>query len=61
MKFSNNTNVWDVMVTALYLSYLLAAFGGTAYMVQVYDWSAWWFVLTVMVLAGVRIRTGSFN
>lgn len=56
MKLSD-TNFNDVLVTILFLSYMLATFGGTAYLIQVYDWSPWWFLMTFCMM--VKIKTGS--
>ena len=36
-----------VLIIALYN---LALFAGTAYLIIEYDWSAWWFLLTVLVM-----------
>jgi len=36
-----------VLIIALYN---LALFAGTAYLIIEYDWSTWWFLLTVLVM-----------
>lgn len=33
---------------AIILIYRLLALAGTAYLVQVYNWSGWWFLLTII-------------
>jgi len=40
-------NPITVLIIALYN---LCLFAGTAYLVIEYDWSAWWFLLTVVIL-----------
>lgn len=40
----DNTNGWDVLVSFFFMSYILALMGGVAYLVQVHDWSPWWFL-----------------
>ena len=40
-----------VLIIALYN---LALFAGTAYLIIEYDWSAWWFLLTVLVMGMYR-------
>jgi hypothetical protein len=40
-------NPITVLIIALYN---LSLFAGTAYLVIEYDWSAWWFLLTVLVM-----------
>jgi cytochrome c oxidase subunit IV len=52
-----NTNVWDFLSIAATLSYLLAVFGGTAYMVEKYNWSPWWFLLA-LALGSIKVKTG---
>lgn len=39
-----------VLIIALYN---LSLFAGTAYLI-IYDWSAWWFLLTVLVMGMYR-------
>lgn len=36
----------------LAMIYNLVLLGGTAYLVTTQNWSAWWFLLTVLLLAG---------
>ena len=38
----------DTIVAIVVLSYDLALLAGTAYLVQVHDWSMWTFVLTAL-------------
>ena len=40
-----------VLIIALYN---LALFAGTAYLIIEYDWSAWWFLFTVLVMGMYR-------
>ena len=40
-----------VLIIALYN---LSLFAGTAYLIIEYDWSAWWFLLTVLVMGMYR-------
>ena len=35
----------------LYMIYNLMLLGGTAYLVGWHEWSPWWFLLTVLLLA----------
>ena len=53
----NNTNFWDVLVTLLFLTFILALLAGTAYLVQVHGWSAWSFLGACLFIP--HIRTGS--
>lgn len=41
------------MTTIVVCLYNLALVAGTAYLVAVYDWSPWWFVLTIMFMANI--------
>jgi hypothetical protein len=34
--------------------YNLGILGGTAYLVQAHDWSPWWFLLTVLLVANLK-------
>jgi len=40
-------NPITVLIIALYN---LSLFAGTAYLIIEYDWSAWWFLLTIAIL-----------
>ena len=40
----------------LVILYNLTLLGGTAYLVQQYNWSAWWFLLTVLCLVSTKDR-----
>lgn len=40
-----------IIIVAVYNLSLLA---GTAYMVQMWDWSPWWFLLTVLLLGNYK-------
>lgn len=42
------------MSLILVVFYNLTILAGTAYLVQVYDWSAWWFLLAVMLLGNSK-------
>jgi hypothetical protein len=44
-------NPITVLIIALYN---LCLFAGTAYLVIEYDWSAWWFLLTVGIMSMYR-------
>ena len=44
-------NPITVLIIALYN---LSLFAGTAYLIIEYDWSAWWFLLTVLVMGMYR-------
>jgi hypothetical protein len=44
-------NSITVLIIALYN---LSLFAGTAYLIIEYDWSAWWFLLTVLVMGMYR-------
>lgn len=37
--------------TLAVLLYNITILGGTAYLVQVYNWNPWWFLLSIGVLA----------
>jgi hypothetical protein len=41
-----------VGIAVLIYNFLIVA--GTAYLVAVYDWSGWWFLLTIMLLMGIK-------
>lgn len=58
MNNSDTTNFWDVLITLALFIYLLALLGGTVYIVQFWNWSPWWFLMTMM-FASVSIKTGS--
>jgi hypothetical protein len=49
-----NTNFWDFLVILMYLSFLLALLGGTAYLVQVHDWSIWTFLATMLFIPSIK-------
>jgi hypothetical protein len=42
------------MITIAVLIYNLIIVSGTAYLVAIHGWSAWWFVLTILLLMGVK-------
>lgn len=42
----------DIIETLLVVIYNLTLIIGTAYLVQVCNWSGWWFLLTLCFLAG---------
>lgn len=44
----------DTIVIFFLVVYNLAIIAGTAYLIQFYDWSAWWFLLSVLLLANTR-------
>jgi hypothetical protein len=41
---------------AMVLCYNLAILAGTTYLVQFYDWSPWWFLLTVCCLLSFKTK-----
>lgn len=41
---------------ALILCYNLAVLAGTACLVQFYDWSPWWFVLSIACLLTMKTK-----
>lgn len=51
------TNIYEVVTILLYFVFLLTAFGGTAYLVQVYNWSPWWFLFSALIFGSVSINT----
>lgn len=46
----------DVLVLTVWALYNLALIAGTAYLVQVYDWSMWTFVLTMCFFSSSAYR-----
>jgi hypothetical protein len=48
MEKSNSSINLNIIAILLYNLCLVA---GTAYLVAVYDWSPWWFLLTVVLLS----------
>ncbi len=50
----DNTNIWDAVVTAFFLTFLLAMFSGTAYLVQVHGWSMWTFLLALVFVPSIK-------
>jgi hypothetical protein len=40
----------------LVLCYNLTIVAGTAYVVQFYDWSPWWFLLAVMMMLNFKSK-----
>lgn len=50
----NNTNFWDVLVILFYLIFILGLLGGTAYMVQMHNWSVWTFLATLFFIPSIR-------
>ena len=56
---SENTNVHDVFITFIFFGYVLAMFGGSAYLIDRCGWSPWWLALTVLIVSGSRVKTGS--
>ena len=53
-----NTNIWDVLVTLFFLVFIVIMFGGTAYLVQKYDWSPWTFIVTMMCIPAIKTGYG---
>jgi hypothetical protein len=45
----------EIIVAALVLAYNLALIVGTVVMIQFYDWSPWWFLLTILL--GLSCKT----
>ena len=41
------------IVVLMVLVYNLVIVGGTAFLVAFHDWSAWWFVLAVLLTLGI--------
>jgi hypothetical protein len=54
-------NAWGALVDISGMVTLAIMFlgllGGTAYLVQAYNWSPWWFVLSVLLASSIRIKT----
>jgi len=46
----------ELVVYTLIICYNLFLVCGTVYLVQVYDWSPWWFLLTVMLLGSLSYK-----
>lgn len=46
----------DILIAALVLTYDAALIGGTAYLVQVYDWSMWTFALTALFFVTTKTK-----
>lgn len=53
-----NTNFWDVLVTLTFLTYVIVAFGATAFLIEFHKWSPWWMLGTLLVVGTTSIRTG---
>lgn len=51
------TNAWDFMVVLAVVLYNFSILAGTAYLVAERDWSGWWFLLAVAIMANAK--TGS--
>ncbi len=45
----------EVIVAALVLMYNLSLLAGTVVLIQFYDWSPWWFLLTILL--GLSYKT----
>ena len=48
-----NKHTFDV---AMVLCYNLAIIAGTVYLVEFYDWSPWWFLLTIICLLSFKTK-----
>lgn len=46
----------DTVAIILVLLYNLTVLGTTVYLVQEYDWSPWWFLLSVMLLLTMKTK-----
>ena len=46
----------DLLAIALVLVYNIVILGGTVYLVQFWDWSPWWFLLSVILLASKKSK-----
>jgi amino acid transporter len=46
----------DLLAILLVLVYNIILLGGTAYLVQTYDWSPWWFLLTVLLCVSGKLK-----
>lgn len=46
------------MIEVFIVLYNLAIVAGTAYLVQVYDWSMWTFLLTLLFMMTRKTKTG---
>lgn len=53
-----NTNIFDAMIMVAYFIFILTGFGGTAYLIQVHNWSPWWLLFTALVFTSIRFKTG---
>ena len=54
----NDTNFFDVLAIGITLTFMLVAYGGTAYLVNEHSWSPWWFLFTTLVVGGIKVKTG---
>lgn len=57
----SDTNVWDMFVIFFMFIFILAMFGGTAMLVQIYGWSIWWMAFSFVMVSSIQIKTGMFN
>ena len=46
----------DLVALSLIILYNLTVLGATVFLVQEYDWSPWWFLLSVMLLLTMKTK-----
>ena len=46
----------DLLAIALVLVYNITILGGTVCLIQFYDWSPWWFLLSVGLLVSGKLK-----
>lgn len=46
----------EVIVATLVLLYNMTLIAGTVVMIQFYDWSPWWFLLTVLLGLSLKMK-----
>ena len=46
----------DLLAILLVLVYNITLLGGTAYLVEAYDWNPWWFLLTIFLCVSGNLK-----
>lgn len=46
----------DTVAIILVLFYNLTVLGATVFLIQEYEWSPWWFLLSVMLLLSIKTK-----
>lgn len=52
-------DIMKLLLAVLIILYNLTILAGTAYLVQVYNWSGWWFAFAILILMSIDLKEKS--